>query len=165
MDAAAADDARGSWTVEHRHEIWTLSYKQIAFSNNQTITSELAFVCGQKDDHGVGGAILVPFDGTFDSDQDPIPVLIQRQSDGPERPDLSQEWANHSEFLFSQSPEDVTDLITLFMDKSSDADTAVHFRFPSGSNAGKVKSNHIVVDAEGFAAKFSEFENDCTSAP
>jgi hypothetical protein len=84
MGAAIADDTRGSWTVEHRHDIWTLSYKQIAFSNNQTITSELAVVCGQKDDHGVGGVILVPFDGTFDSDQDPIPVLIQRKSDGPE---------------------------------------------------------------------------------
>jgi hypothetical protein len=165
MGAAIADENRGSWTVEHRHGIWTLSYKQIAFSNNQTITSELAFVCGQKDDHGIGGAILVPFDGTFDSDQDPIPVLIQKQSDGPERSDLSQKWANRHEFLLSQSPEDVADLITLLTDKSSDADTSVHFRFPSGINAGQVRSNHLVIDVEGFGAKFSEFENDCTSAP
>ena len=128
IKAAIADDTRGSWTVEHHNDLWTLSYKQVSFSNNQAITSELALVCGQKDDHGVGGAILVPFDGTFDSDQDPIPVLIQRNSDGLERSDLSQIWANRHDFLLSQSPEDVTDLINLLTDKSRDADTTVHFR-------------------------------------
>ena len=41
---------------------------------------------------GVIGAILVPFDGTFENRQDPIPVTIQKKSDVYDRPDLLQKW-------------------------------------------------------------------------
>ena len=56
------------------------------------------------------------------------------------------------------------DLLATGMDKSSEADTSVHFRFSNGGS-GQLKSSHIIVDAEGFGARFAEFENKCASGP
>jgi hypothetical protein len=83
---------------------------------------------------GVVGAMLVPSDGTLESDHDRIPLLILRQADDIGRFDLSQKWRNASDFFFTDSSEDLSDLVTLLMDKRTDADTSVHFRFTGGSN-------------------------------
>jgi hypothetical protein len=160
-NAPSVRDNVGKWTVEHRRTVLTLS-KQTASIDNGKATSELSFLCDPGNEFGVVGVMLVPFEGTFDGDQDPVPVLILRQGDETGRSDLSQRWRNANEFLFSDSFEDLTDLINLLMDKSTDADTSVHFRF-SGGGSGQLKSNHIVVDAKGFEARFAEFENECAS--
>jgi hypothetical protein len=75
---------------------------------------------------------------------------------------ICRKGVNGSEFLFTESSDDLADLVALLMDRSTDADTSVHCLFP-GSNNGQQKSNHIVVDAEGFAGQFTAFENECTS--
>jgi hypothetical protein len=155
-------DDVSKWTVERRRTLLTFSYKQTALIDNKATTSELTFLCDQGSEFGVVGVMLVPFEGTFDGDQDPVPVLVLRQGSDTGRSDLSQKWRNANEFLFSDSFEDLSDLINLLMDKSSDADTSVHFRFSSGGG-GQLKSYHIVVDAEGFGARFAEFENECAS--
>ncbi len=65
------------WDLEQRGKaLFALSYKQSASINNKTATSELAFLCDQRNKMGVIGAILIPFDGTFENHQDPIPVSI-----------------------------------------------------------------------------------------
>jgi hypothetical protein len=162
--ANAEDVGKWKWELEQRRDfIFTLSYKQSASINNKTATSELAFLCDQKNRLGVSGTILVPFDGTFESQQDHIPVSIQKRADEFDRSDLLQKWKNGSEFLFSDVTDDVADLIALLKEKSANSDKFVHFYFPSGLNNGQQTSNHIVVDASGFVAKFAEFENDCTS--
>ena len=74
--AVAIAEENGKWELEQRRSfIFTLSYKQSASINNQTATSELAFICDQRNRLGIIGVILVPFDGTFENHQDPIPVL------------------------------------------------------------------------------------------
>ena len=78
--------------------------------------------------------MLMPSDGTLESDHDRIPLLILRQADDIGRFDLSQRSRNASDFLFTDSSEDLSDLVTLLMDKRTDADTSVHFRFTGGSN-------------------------------
>ena len=162
--AAAIAEESGRWELEERRSfIFTLSYKQSASINNQTATSELAFLCDQRNRLGVIGTILVPFDGTFESHQDPIAVSIQRKSDEYSPSDLLQKWKNGSEFLFLDVRDDVADLIALLKDKDTDSDKSVHFYFPSGLDNGQPASDHVVVDASGFAAKFVEFEKGCTS--
>jgi hypothetical protein len=80
--AAAHAEDDGEWELEQRRSaVFTLSYKQSASIDNQTATSELAFLCNRRNGLGVIGAILVPSDGTFESHQDPISVLILRKSD------------------------------------------------------------------------------------
>jgi hypothetical protein len=59
-------------------------------------------MCDKRDRSGFVGVILVPFDGTFQSRRDEVPVLIQT--------DLIQNWKNGSEFLFLDTKDDVADL-------------------------------------------------------
>ena len=111
------------WDLEQRGKaLFALSYKQSASINNKTATSELAFLCDQRNKMGVIGAILIPFDGTFENHQDPIPVSIQKKSDEYDRSDLLQNWKNGSEFLFLDVPDDVADLIALLKEKGADLD-------------------------------------------
>ena len=73
--AAALAEENGRWDLEQRGKsLFALSYKQSASINNQTATSELAFLCDQRNKKGVFGTILVQFDGSFENHQDPIPV-------------------------------------------------------------------------------------------
>ena len=154
---ATADD--GKWELEERRGfVFTLSYKQSKFIDNQTASSELAFLCDQRNRSGIVGAILVPFDRTFENQQDPIPVSIQEKADEFGPSDLLQKWKNGSEFLFSDVKDDVADLIALLSEKDTQSDKSVHFYFPS-----QQASDHIAVDASGFAAKFVEFEKGCAS--
>jgi hypothetical protein len=161
--ATAIAEESGRWELEERRNfIFTLSHKQSASINDQIATS-LPFCAIKKNRSGVIGAILVPFDGTFETHQDPIPMSIQRRSDEIGPSDLFQKWKNGSEFLSSDVPEDFADLIALLKEKDTDSDESVHFYFPSGLDNDQQTSDDIVVDASGFATKFEEFESDCTS--
>jgi hypothetical protein len=148
---------------ERPNFIFTLSYKQSATVNDQIATSELAFVCNQKNRLGIIGTILVPFDGTFESHQDPIPMSIQKKSDEYGSSDLLQKWKNGSEFLFTDVTDDVANIIALLKEKDTDSEKSVHFYFPSGLDMGQPMLDHVVIDASGFAAKFAEFEKGCAS--
>jgi hypothetical protein len=162
--AVAIAGDHGKWELEQRRSfIFTLSYKQSVSISNQTATSEFAFLCDLGNRVRFVGAILIPFDGTFESRQDPTPVLIQKKSDEFDQSDLSQKWKNGSDFLFLDVTDDLADLIALLKEKDAEPDKSVHFHFPNGVDMAQQTSNHIVVDASGFAAKFAEFEKDCTS--
>src|ERR1700722_17170397 len=76
--AETATDRYGGWLLEQpRSSVRTLSFKQSVQLNNKIETLELGFICdrGSKS----VGVILIPFDGKFQSDQDVIPVLIQKK--------------------------------------------------------------------------------------
>ena len=165
MFTAANAEDDGKWQLEERRSfIFTLSYKQSAYINDQLATSELALLCDQRKRMGLVGAILIPFDGTFEGRQGSIPVSIQRKSDEVDRSDLFQKWENGSEFLFLDVPDEVADLIALLKEKDTESDRSVHFYFPSGLDNGQQTTNHIAIDASGFASKFEEFEKGCTPA-
>ena len=111
--------------------IFTLSFKQSASVNNQLATSELAFICDQRHRSNFIGVILIPFDGTFESHRDPVPILIQKKSNQYDRTDVIRNWKNGNEFLFLDGQDDVADLISLLKEKGVDPDRSVHFHFPN----------------------------------
>jgi hypothetical protein len=71
-----------------------------ATRNGKIATSEIGFICDQRDKSANVGALLIPVDGTFKNRQRIIPVLIQKNSDQYESSDLLQHWKNGTE-LFS----------------------------------------------------------------
>ena len=98
---AAAADRYGEWLVEQpRSSVLTLSFKQSVPLNNKIATSELGFICDQRDKPKMFGVILIPFDGTFENKRGAIPVLIQKSDDQFDSSDLSQKWKNGTEFIF-----------------------------------------------------------------
>ena len=55
--------------------------------------------------------MLIPFDGTFESHRDPVPILVQKNSDQYDRTDAIQNWRNGNEFLFLDGKDDVAELV------------------------------------------------------
>jgi hypothetical protein len=137
----------GEWVLEQRGSfIVTLSFKQSASVNNQLATSELAFSCDQRHRSTSIGVILIPFDGTFESHRDPVPILIQKNFDQFDRTDVIQNWRNGNEFLFLDGKDDVAELVSLFKEKDSISEKSVYFHFPNDVDSGPPSTNHIVVN-------------------
>jgi hypothetical protein len=67
--AATAAKRYGEWLLEQpRSSVLTLSFKQSVTLNDKTATSELGFICDQRDKlKSVGVVVLIPFDGTFEN--------------------------------------------------------------------------------------------------
>lgn len=162
LSVAIAEE--GKWELEQRRTVvLTLSYKQSATINHQTETSELALLCDQRDRTSLISAILIPFDGTFESHLDLIPVSIQKQSGQAERSDLMQNWKNGGEFLYLYVAKAVAELIAFLKEKDAASNKSVHLYFTNGHEDGQQRSNHLVIDASGFADKFKDFEKGCAS--
>jgi hypothetical protein len=88
--AVTAADRHGGWLLEQpRSSVRTLSFKQTAQLNNKIETLELGFICDRRKSSKSLGAILIPFNGTFQYDRNVVPVLIQKNADQYDPPDLS----------------------------------------------------------------------------
>jgi len=108
FNAASAADRYGEWLLEQpRSFVLTLSSRQSLPLNNKIATSELGLICNQKDKSKTVGAILVPFDGTFENHNDVIPVLNEKNEDRCDRSDLLRNWKNKAEYIFLESTDDV----------------------------------------------------------
>jgi hypothetical protein len=73
--ASAADRYGGSLLEQPRSSVLTLSFKQSVPLNNKIASSELGFICDQRDKSKGVGVILIPFDGTFENRQNVVPVF------------------------------------------------------------------------------------------
>jgi hypothetical protein len=141
----------GQWTLEQNHSnIFTLSFKQSISIHNELTTSELAFMCDKRDRSHFVGVILVPFDGTFRSDRDEVPVLIQKNPDQYHQSDLIQNWKNGSEFLFLDANDDVADLMSALKENGADTKKTVHFYFSNDVRDGPPTSNHIAISVSAL---------------
>ena len=163
--SAAAADRYGEWLLEQpRSSMLTLSFKQSVPLNNKIATSELGFICDQRNNSNVVGVILIPVDdGTFENRQRIIPVLIQKNKDRSDPSDLVQHWNNGTEYIFLDSNDDADKLASFLKANEADGVKSVHFFFPNDTDAGSQIANHIVVDLAGFSDGFGAFQKVCAS--
>ena len=134
----------------------TLSFKQSVQLNNKIGTLELGFICEQRKNSKGVGAILIPFDGTFQSDQDVIPVLIQKNADRYDPSDLLQNWKNGTEYIFVESKDDVDELASFMKANEMDGAQSVHFVFANSPH-------HVLINVSGFSKGFDAFQMACAS--
>ena len=163
--AVTAADRNGGWLLEQpRSLVRTLSFKQTAQLKNKIETSELGFICDQRKSSKSVGVILVPFDGTFKSDQSVIPVLIQKNADQYDPSDLLQSWKNGAEYIFLDAKDDVNDLTTFMKRNETDGAKSVHFVFSNDTSDGPQTSNDIAINVSGFSDGFDAFQMACGSS-
>src|ERR1700692_34500 len=163
--SATAADRYGEWLLEQpRSSMLTLSFKQSVPLNNKIATSELGFICDQRNKSNVVGVILIPVDdGTFESRQRIIHVLIQKNKDRYDPSDLVQHWNNGTEYIFLESNDDADKVASFLKANEADGVKSVHFFFPNDTDAGSQIANHIVVDLAGFSDGFGAFQKVCAS--
>ena len=159
---ATAADRYGEWLLgQPRTAVFTLSFKQSVPRNSKIATSELGFICDQKDRSALVGAILIPVDGTFENRQRIIPVLIQKNEDLYDPSDVLQHWKNGTKYIFLELNDDTDKLASFLKANEADGVKSIHFFFPNESDAGPQTANHIVVDLAGFSDGFSAFKKAC----
>ena len=162
--AVTAADRHGGWLLEQpRSLVLTLSFKQSVQLNNKIRTLELGFICDQRKNSKSVGVILIPFDGTFQSDQDVIPVLIQKNADQYDRSDLLQKWKNGAEYIFLEAKDDVDELASFMKANEMDGAKSVHFVFANSPPEGPQTSNHIAINVSGFSNGFDALQMACAS--
>ena len=164
--AVTATDRYGAWLLEQpRSYVHTLSFKQSIQLNNKVRTLELGFICDQRKNTKSVGVILIPFDGTFQSDQEAIPVLIQKNADqyvGPS--DLLQKWKNGAEYIFLEAKDDIEELVSFMKADEMHGAKSVHFVFANSPPEGPQASNHIAINVSGFSNGFDAFQKACASS-
>jgi hypothetical protein len=162
--ADRAADRYGGWLLEQpRSFVHTLSFKQTVQLNNRIETLELGFICDQRKNSKSVGLILIPFEGTFQSDQKVIPVLIQKNSDRYDPSDLLQNWRNGVEYIFVDSKDDVDGVASFMKENEMDGAKSVHFVFANSSHEGPQTSNDIAINVLGFSDGFEAFQMRCAS--
>jgi hypothetical protein len=161
---ATAGERYGAWLLEYpRSSVVTLSFKRSVALNNEVATSELGFVCDQGD-HSRLVAVLVPFNGNFESRRDVVPVWIRKRSDKPDPFDLLQKWKNGNEYIFLDTKDEVHELASFLEAEETDSKKSTYFYFPKDGDANRQNANHIVIDVSGFSDGFSTFQKTCVSA-
>ena len=128
--------------------------------SNSTIRSdhlELRFICDQRKNTKSVGVILIPFDGTFQSDQNVVPVLIQKNADQYDPSDLLQNWKNGAEYIFLEAKDDVDELASFMKANEMNGSKSVHFVFANSPPEGPQTSNHIAINVSEFSNGFDGF--------
>jgi hypothetical protein len=162
---AAPADRYGDWSVEQRsNSVLTLSFKQSAQVGNQLTTSELTIICEKREDSKFLGAILIPFDGTFENQHDTVPVLVQKNENQYDHSDLLQKWQNGTnDYIFSGSKEDVDELTTFITASEANGVRSIHFFFPNDPEDGPQMSLHLAISVAGFSQASSAFQKACST--
>jgi hypothetical protein len=158
---ANAAEPYGEWLLEQpRSSVLTLSFKQSAPLDDKIATSELGFICDQRDSSKNIAVILIPLDGSFENKRATIPVLIQKNSDQFDSSDLSQKWKNGTEYIYSESEADVDELASFLKASETNGVKSVHFFFPNDLGPGRKISSHVAINVSGFSDVFSVTARD-----
>jgi hypothetical protein len=164
LDANAAE-RYGEWLLEQpRSSVLTLSFKQSAPLDDKMTTSELGFICDQRDSSKHIAVILIPLDGTFKNERGAIPILIQKNSDQFDSSDLSQKWKSGTEYIYSESEADVDELASFLKASETNSAKSVHFFFPNDLGPGPKISSHVAINVSGFSDGFAAFQTACNGS-
>jgi hypothetical protein len=156
---ATAGERFGQWSLEqHGDFVFALSFKRSLSSDDQTTTSELAFVCNQEERYVA--VLLLPLDGTFKNSQNSISVVIQKSEEQFDTTDLVQRWQNGPDYIFLESRDDQEQLVYYLKEREADGAKSVHFYFPNDPGAGK-STNHMIIEVAGFSAGVAAFTSRC----
>lgn len=159
---ANAAERYGEWLLEQpRSSVVALSFKQSAPLDDKIATSELGFICDQRDNPKNIAVILIPLDGTFENKRGAIPILIQKNSDQFDSSDLSQKWKNGTEYIYSESEADVHELASFLKASETNGVKSVHFFFPNDLGPGRKISSHVAIIVSGFSDGFGAFQTAC----
>jgi hypothetical protein len=161
--AAIAADHYGEWSLEQmRSGVHTLSFKQSVPLNNKIATSELGFACNENDKSKSVGAILIPFEGTYENQDPDVSVLIQKTPEQYEASDLSQKWRNGFDYIFLESQEDVDALASYLKVNEAYGLKSVHFFFSGQVDRRPQMSDHIIINLLGFSDGFAALQTACS---
>src|SRR6516165_1856648 len=85
------DESFGDWSLKKMRTGFSLDYTAYSSQGGTIKTANFAFACDRA---GKIGAIIIPFESTYDNQKQSISVYIERSHDPIASPHLTQQWGN-----------------------------------------------------------------------
>ena len=160
---ANAAERYGEWLLEQpRSSVLTLSFKQSAPLDDKMTTSELGFICDQRDSSKNIAVILIPLDGTFKNKArcdsnfhsrriaiNLIPPIFRKNGKTGPNTSIRSRKAN------------VDELASFLKASETNGVQSVHFFFPNDLGPGRKISSYVAINVSGFSDGFAAFQTAC----
>ncbi len=159
---AFTTDQYGEWNLEKLNgNVLALSTKDMRPMGDRILFAHLSFLCDHRYKKGEISASLIPFDGTYNNQQNDVPVLVQKSPDNITPSDLSQKWSNGFKYIFVHDQNEIEELITYLKTNERNGVETVHFFF-SGQFSGQTDVlNHVKINLSGFNEGISMLQVSC----
>ena len=162
-DSSATPSAEGEWVLKPLKDgsVLSLEYEyHILLPNDVANSASFGFVCDRRKSGKISAA-LFPFEGTYNNQQDEIPVLIERSSNASDSSSLFQKWGNGYKYIFLNPTAEVKKLVDYLKSRQAEGSESVDVLF-SGDFYGKSETLlKISVGLSKFPVAFSRFELAC----
>ena len=159
-ERAAAQDSSESfadWSLKKMRTGFSLDYRAYSSQGGAIKTANFAFACDRA---GKIGAIIIPFESTYDNQKQSISVYIERSHDPTASPHLTQQWGNGYKYIFLNGDDQVGALANYLKAAEADGEEAVEVLFAGNFN-GRTDVLKIVVGLSDFSKGFSRLEAVC----
>jgi hypothetical protein len=156
----------GEWSLKTLKDgaVLSLEYNQwITLSNDAIETASFGFSCDRRTPSGKIGATLFPFEGSYNNQQDEVPVLIERSSNESPDTSLLQKWGNGYKYIFLNPTAEVKKLVEYLKSRQKEGSPFVDVLFSGDYNGRTEKLLKVAVALSNFSEAFSRFESACTA--
>jgi len=152
------DESFADWSLKKlRTTVFSLAYRAYSSQGGTIKIAEFGFACDRP---GKIAATIIPFDGTYDNQQQSISVYIERSHDPTASPHLTQQWGNGYKYIFLNGDDQVGALTNYLKAAQADGEEAVEVLFAGDFN-GRTDVLKIVIGLSNFSKGFSRLEAAC----
>jgi len=150
------DESFADWSLKKMRTGFSLVYRAYSSQGGVIGTAEFAFAC----ERGKIGAIIIPFEGTYDDQKQRISVYIERSHDPTAGPHLTQQWGNGNKYIFLNGDDQVGALTNYLKAAQAEGEEAVEVLFAADFN-GRTDVLKIVVGLSDFSNGYLHFSAAC----
>jgi hypothetical protein len=167
LSRANANETYDAWVLEPlEHNLISLVFRQMVPVNDDKVnTAELAFVCERNAKTVKFDVTLIPFDGTYNNQQDEVGILIEQGTD--QKLNLFQKWHNGYKYIFltrKVRDEDKIDRLVEYLKETEGKGIGqVTVLFPGAFDGNPKILNRVVVDLSGFSNGINALHQACLS--
>ncbi len=150
---APAGETNAEWSFKILKDgaVLSLEYNQsITLSNDAIETASFGFSCDRRALSGKIGAMLLPFEGSYNNQQDEVPVLIERSSNQSPSTSLLQKWGNGYKYIFLSPAAEVKTLVEYLKTRQAEGTPFVDVIFSGDYNGRTEKLLKIAVSVSNF---------------
>jgi hypothetical protein len=165
LEDRLAAPTKGEWSLKILKDgaVVSLEYSQwLSIPNEAIETASFTFVCDRRNRSGEIEATLFPFEGSYNNQQDEVPVLIERSSNPSDDAPLFQKWLNGYKYIYLHPRGEVTKLVEYFKNRQTKGTTSVDVIFSGDFSGGTEKLLRIGIVLTNFSEAFSRFQSACT---
>jgi hypothetical protein len=159
---ANAADQYGKWSLETLNSgAPVLFNRDMRPGEDKILVAELGFTCDRRYKARQIGAMLIPFEGTYNNQQHDVSVLVEKTLHTITPSDLSQKWQNGFKYIFLNDQDLMDKLVTYLKINEVNGTKSAYFLFSGDPNGLPDILNHVDITLSGFSNGFAALDAAC----